>query len=96
MRRRSGGLSRRRFLASTLTAGALSSPSAVVRAQETVSAARDQRAQLAIDALGLDPATRADLEAFAQPVLREAAWLAELPLDTVNPAFRFAPGEGER
>ncbi len=55
--------------------------------------ANPPRAGLAIDVLGLDAATRADLEAFAQPVLREARWLDELPLDGIRPAFAFTPGE---
>ena len=45
----------------------------------------------AVDDLGLEPAQRADLESFAQPVLQEAAWLEELPLDDVDPAFVFVP-----
>lgn len=44
-----------------------------------------------VDDLDLEPAERADLERFAQPVLQEAAWLEELPLDDVDPAFVFVP-----
>lgn len=44
-----------------------------------------------VDDLGLPAEARADLEAFAQPVLREVAWLAELALDGVDPAFVFVP-----
>lgn len=96
MSRGSRALSRRGFLASTVAAGALAARDPGVETHETGVAASGQQSALAIDALGLDPATRADLEAFAQPVLREAAWLAELPLDNVAPAFRFAPEDGER
>lgn len=45
----------------------------------------------AVDDLGLEPTQRADLETFAQPVLQEAAWLEELPLDDIDPAFVFVP-----
>lgn len=51
---------------------------------------------LAIDALDLDAATRADLEAFAQPVLRETRWIDELPLDGVQPAFLHAADDDWR
>lgn len=80
-------LSRRRFLASAAAVGAVVSPGA----QQVASGPRPA---FAVDALGLAPAARADLEAFAEPVLREAAWLDDLPLDHVSPAFRFSP-EGE-
>lgn len=53
--------------------------------------ARARPSFAAVDDLGLDPAQRADLERFAQPVLQEAAWLEELPLDDVDPAFVFVP-----
>ena len=80
-----GGCSRRGFLASALAVGAL--PSAAASAAPTTWGL--QTAGRAIDALGLDAATRAELEVFAQPVLRETAWLAELPLDEFAPAFVF-------
>ncbi len=41
--------------------------------------------------LGLSPEARADLEAFAEPVLRDVAYLAELPLDGLEPAFVYVP-----
>lgn len=87
------GLTRRGFLASAMAAGAMVPASATAAPQSP-------RATLPIDVLGLDAATRADVEAFAEPVLRETRWLDELPLDTVPFAFRFEPdsdrGGGER
>lgn len=96
MSRRSRDLSRRGFLASAVAVGAVAAgPTSAVADQAAVASSAPQPT-LAIDALGLDAATRADLEAFAHPVLREAAWLAELPLGDIAPAFRFAPEDVER
>jgi hypothetical protein len=79
------GHSRRRFLTSVTALGSVA-PFA------TPSDGAERRATFAaVDDLGLDPAQRADLESFAQPVLQEAAWLEELPLDDVDPAFVFVP-----
>ncbi len=76
---------RRRFLTSVTALGGLAAFTASAQeAGRCVSFA-------AVDDLGLDPAQRADLERFAEPVLREVAWLDELPLDDVNPAFVFVP-----
>ncbi len=80
-------LSRRGFLSSAMAVGAV-----VTTGGQEVETRR--RPTFAVDGLGLDPAARADLEAFAEPILREAAWLDDLPLDHVSPAFRFSP-EGE-
>ena len=44
-----------------------------------------------IDELQLPPELLAELERQAEPVLKQAALLAELPLDDVPPAFRFHP-----
>ncbi len=79
------GHGRRRFLTSVTALGGLAPFAAP--AQEA-----DRRVTFAaVDDLGLDPAQRADIERFAEPVLKEAAWLDELPLDDVNPAFVFVP-----
>jgi len=75
---------RRRFLA----AAALGGVAPFVGAAEGT---RPRATFAAVDDLALDAETRADLEAFAQPVLQEAAWLEELPLDDVDPAFVFVP-----
>lgn len=80
--------SRRGFLASAMAAGALVPGLAAGQP-------RGPRPALAIDALGLDAETRADLETFARPVLREAAWLDELSLDGIGPAFVFLPDADE-
>ena len=92
MSTRASRLTRRRFIT---TAAVVPATALAVDAPDTRAfpAADPPRAGLAIDVLGLDAATRADLEAFAQPVLRETRWLDELPLDGVRPAFAFAPGE---
>lgn len=50
-----------------------------------------QAGPLAVHDLGLPPDVFADLESFAEPLLREARWLDELPLDDVEPAFAFVP-----
>jgi hypothetical protein len=80
---------RRRFLTS-LTLGGLA-PLAAPLATDATAEAAARATFAAVDDLGLEPAVRADLEAFAQPVLQEAAWLEELPLDDVDPAFVFVP-----
>jgi hypothetical protein len=78
------GSGRRDFLASLALGGG--APFA------TPSAGAERRATFAaVDDLGLDAGLRADLETFAQPVLQEAAWLEELPLDEIDPAFVFIP-----
>jgi hypothetical protein len=79
------GPSRRHFLTSVAALGGIApfaAPAEGIRERPTF---------VAVDDLGLEPAQRADLEAFAQPVLQEAAWLEELPLDDVDPAFVFVP-----
>jgi hypothetical protein len=78
------GSGRRSFLTSLALGGVapFATPSAGAEPPSTFAA---------VDDLGLDAARRADLEAFAQPVLQEAAWLAELPLEDVDPAFVFIP-----
>jgi hypothetical protein len=78
------GSGRRDFLTSLALGGAAPFATPSVGAAERVTFA-------AVDDLGLDAARRADLEAFAQPVLQEAAWLEELPLEDVDPAFVFVP-----
>jgi hypothetical protein len=91
-------MNRRTFLAAAPTAavaadafaGGLATPPPQTAPSETATA----RPGLAIDALELDAATRADLEAFAEPVLRETRWLDDLPLENVAPAFAFRPDEG--
>ncbi len=83
------GFTRRTFLSSTALVGAVL-PQAVAGQSGT------QRSALGIDALGLDPAIRADIEQFAEPVLRETAYLAELPLDDISPAFVFVPPGEDR
>lgn len=88
MKEQRSAFTRRGFLASTVTFGAVVSQASVLEG-------RQPRSAFGIDALGLDPATRADLESFAQAVLRETAWLDELPLDNVSPAFRFVPPGGD-
>jgi hypothetical protein len=95
-----GPVTRRGFLSAAsavvLTSGTLgadqtvSTPAAPGPAASSASA----RPVFAVDLLGLDPATRTDLETLAQPVLREARWLDELPLDDVRPAFTFDPLDG--
>jgi hypothetical protein len=80
-----GGHSRRRFLTSVTALGG------VVPLGTPAEEARRAVSFAAVDDLGLDAAQRADLEAFAQPVLKEAAYLEELPLDDVDPAFVFVP-----
>lgn len=91
------GLTRRRFLAAApsaaLAADVFAGPGESPR-QAPPAAIDPARPGLAIDRLGLDAATRADLEAFAQPVLRETRWLDDLPIDEVTPAFFFHPDEG--
>jgi hypothetical protein len=44
-----------------------------------------------IDELRLPPELLAELERQAEPVLRQAEMLAELPLKDVPPAFHFHP-----
>jgi hypothetical protein len=79
------GHSRRRFLTSATALGALAPLT-------TPGLGADRRTTFAaVDDLGLEPAQRADLESFAQPVLQEAAWLEELALDDFDPAFVFVP-----
>ena len=78
------GFTRRTFLSSAAVAGA-------VLPHTIAGQSQPRRSALGIDALGLDPAIRADLEEFAVPVLRETAYLAELPLDGISPAFTFVP-----
>lgn len=87
------GLTRRHFLATASIAPGAALVVNAPRDQPSPPAVEGLRPGLPIDALGLDPATRADLEAFAQPVLREVRWLDELPLDGIRPAFRFTPDE---
>lgn len=80
---------RRRFLTQVTVLGGLAPLAAQA---ETQAPAADRRVTFAaVDDLGLDLAQRADLEQFAEPVLRDAAFLEELPLDDVNPAFVFVP-----
>lgn len=78
------GLTRRGFL--MVTAAVAAVPNGAT-AQTPPAPPDPPRAGLAIDALDLDAPTRADLENFAQPVLRETRWIDELPLDGVQPAF---------
>ena len=47
--------------------------------------------RIAPDAEATPLNTPADLEAFAEPVLRDVAYLAELPLDGLEPAFVYVP-----
>ncbi|HUG54804.1 MAG TPA: hypothetical protein VMR21_14440 [Vicinamibacteria bacterium] len=82
---RGGGHGRRRFLKSVTALGG------VVSLPTLAEAARPHLCFAGVDDLGLEAAQRADLEAFARPVLEEAAWLEELPLDDVDPAFVFVP-----
>jgi hypothetical protein len=89
MQQHHSGLTRRAFLASAAVAGAVAPGAASAQG-------RPQPSPLAIDALRLEPAVRADLEAFAEPVLRDTAYLAELPLENVSPAFRFVPPGGDQ
>jgi hypothetical protein len=84
MRRREG---RRAFLGKVAALGAVPLAGPVAGDQTGASAAP----RLAVDDLGLPPEVRADLASFAEPVLREAAWLEELPLDGALPAFVFVP-----
>jgi hypothetical protein len=77
------GSGRRQFLASVALGAA--APLAVPEGD------RGRPTFAAVDDLGLEPALRVDLESFAQPVLQEAAWLEELPLDDIDPAFVFVP-----
>ena len=93
MSTRGSGLTRRHFIAAASVVPATTLAIDAPGTQARPAAGEPPRAGLAIDVLGLDAATRADLEAFAQPVLREARWLAELPLDGIRPAFAFTPGE---
>jgi hypothetical protein len=79
-----GGQSRRHFLTSVAALGSVAPLAAAEGAEPGITFA-------AVDDLGLDPALRADLEAFARPVLQEAGWLEELSLDEVDPAFVFVP-----
>ena len=46
---------------------------------------------LPIHELNLPPEVLADLESFAQPVLAQARYLEELPLEGVDPGFVFIP-----
>lgn len=89
MKRTRRGPTRRTFLSSTALVGA-------VLPQVPAGQSGPQVSALGIDALGLDPATRSDIEQFAQPVLRETAYLAELPLDGISPAFTFVPPGDDR
>ncbi len=77
---------RRDFLIAALAGGAGASSAGAQDTPRTKSPAF-----ASVDDLGLTPETRADLETFAEPVLREVAYLAELPLDGVDPAFVFVP-----
>lgn len=77
---------RREFLVAAVVAGA--GLPAALAAGET---APRRPAFAGVDDLGLPAEARADLEAFAEPVLRDVSWLSELPLDTIDPAFVFVP-----
>jgi len=46
---------------------------------------------LPVDQLHLPAEVYADLKAFAEPVLEQARWLEELPLEGVDPGFAFTP-----
>jgi hypothetical protein len=50
-----------------------------------------EAACLPIHALNLPPDVLADLKSFAEPVLAQARYLEELPLQGVDPGFVFVP-----
>lgn len=80
--------SRRKFLGAGVLAGA-----GAARALTAANVQPPLAHFTGLDDLGLPADVRVDVESFAQPVLRDVACLAELPLDGVNPAFVFVPRE---
>jgi hypothetical protein len=80
--------SRRDFVAALAALGC-ASPSAAGVAPP--SSNRPGGHGLPIYDLNLPPEVLADLEAFAQEVIRDVRYLDELPLEDVPPAFVFVP-----
>lgn len=78
--------SRRDFVAALATLGSVPSP-----ASEALAAERGTGHDLPIYDLNLSPAVLADLEAFAQDVIRDVRYLDELQLEGTGYAFVFAP-----
>jgi hypothetical protein len=79
---------RREFLATAAVAAGGCAPVALAMGGESTP---PRLVFAGVDDLGLPAEARADLESFAEPVLRDVAWLAELPLEGVDPAFVFVP-----
>jgi hypothetical protein len=78
--------SRRDFVALLATLGCAPGLSA-----ESPDVNRASGHSLPIYDLGLPPDVLADLEVFAQEVIRDVRYLDELPLEDVAPAFVFVP-----
>jgi hypothetical protein len=80
--------SRRDFVARLATLGCASTPGA---SAEPPDVTRASGHGLPIYDLHLPPDVLADLEVFAQEVIRDVRYLDELPLEDVAPGFIFVP-----
>ncbi|MEO8362451.1 MAG: hypothetical protein ABI672_20665 [Vicinamibacteria bacterium] len=81
---------RRRFLLTAL-AGTATLPCAPADAAQVPDRVSPRSGSSGLDGLNLTPEVKADIEAFAQPVLQDVAYLSELALDDLEPALVFVP-----
>jgi hypothetical protein len=82
---------RRSFLKLAAAGGAaIGVPATFVGAQPATTVV-PPRSATGLDGLNLDVETRADIERFADVVLRDVASVSELPLEKVDLPFVFVP-----